>query len=473
MDKVLKIKEIQREYYAILDEFYGDFYNNYKKSGKNCNEYVLQYLRSRKSIILNNKEDNHSLRHLEFTRAIRSFWSSKIKYLREGLSEYENMGMFGTAEKNDAIFYEETIKQNCIFFNMVALNDPFYDKEEVAREIRMYSGNIMLFYRSIVAIYDIQEYILDTEEMFAIIVPAEALITLEEKEKIIDNCHSNAISFIKENFGIDHDEKNAQKNLARNIAILKELSDEDISKKLIDNDILLNLKEAQKYEMAMLNMQDIIFDTINLFGYLNTDFIRCLVNYSAILHIVEDVLLVYNLHCKEAKGYNMHPIFNIYEWFPNKFYYSGMPEIQPSTEYKYVCAIQRNDSIAQIVQMNVNELRNFRANRECDKFRQLFNQATNSIMNTPDQFDEIAQMVFIRLNELLQKESSKKKTSLAKKRGNAIIGLAKSIAGFVPILSQFIGVYDTMASSYDVFKVYKKEDDIVEHLLNHKNNIIK
>ena len=43
---------------------------------------------------------------------------------------------------------------------------------------------------------------------------------------------------------------------------------------------------------------------------------------------------------------------------------------------------------------------------------------------------------------------------MAKKRGNAIIGLAKSIAGFVPILSQFIGVYDTMASSYDVFKVY-------------------
>lgn len=110
---------------------------------------------------------------------------------------------------------------------------------------------------------------------------------------------------------------------------------------------------------------------------------------------------------------------------------------------------------------------------EVNPFRQLFNQATNSIMNTPDQFDEIAQMVFIRLNELLQKESSKKKTSMAKKRGNAIIGLAKSIAGFVPILSQFIGVYDTMASSYDVFKVYKKEDDIVEHLLNHKNNIIK
>ena len=469
MDKTLKIKEIQREYYAILDKFYGEFYINYKKSGKSCDEYVSQYLRSRKSIVLNSKEDNHSLRHLEFSREIHCFWSDKIKDLREGLSAFQNMGMFGTPEKNDAIFYEEIIKQNCIFFNLVALNDPFYDKEEVSREIRLYPGNIMLFYNSIVAIYDIQEYILDAEDMFAIIVPAEALITLEEKEKISDECHSNAIRFIRETFGIDHNEE----NLARNMAILKELSDEDISKKLIDNYILLKLNEAQKYEMAMVNMQDIIFDTIKLFGYPNTDFIRCIVNYSAILHIVEDTLLVYNLHCKEAKGFNMHPIFNIYEWFPNKFYYSGMPEMQPSTEYKYVCAIQRNDNIAKIVQMNMNELRNFRANKECDKFRQLFYQATNSIMNTPDQFDEIAQMVFIRLNELLQRESNEKKTMIAKKRGKAIIGLAKSAAGFVPVLSQFIGAYDTLASSYDVFKVYKKEDDIVEHLLNHSNNILK
>ena len=68
---------------------YGDFYIDYKKSGKKCDEYILQYLRNRKSIILNNKEDNHSLRHLEFTRAIHCFWADKIGYLREGLSTFE------------------------------------------------------------------------------------------------------------------------------------------------------------------------------------------------------------------------------------------------------------------------------------------------------------------------------------------------------------------------------------------------
>lgn len=395
------IKEMQIKYYEIVNYYFGDLYADYLLSGKTCNQYVYHYVNNQKHIILSTGETNHTTKILDFSKNITRFWDKNIKQLKTSLNLCGNIGLFGTIENNDFFYYEDTIKQNAIFFDIVALNDPFYQYEQLNQTIRLYTGNILLFYASIISVLSLRQYILETDDMMAFIIPTAAFIEESKKEHILTEAQKSASNIAHQIFGINYDNDYFYDAMK----VLKSLNDYNIQKIFKENHILTSLKEAQQYEKYAMTIEErmnLLELSRDQYGNANWDFIRCVINYSAIYNILADTMFIHAIHTEAAKNINVNPIYNIFEWYPNKYYYKNIPANNSSIEYKYVCAIQRNEKIAQLVQMNKDTLIKFRSKTESEKFRFLFYKATNDIVKSPDKFDEIANMVFCNLKETLR-----------------------------------------------------------------------
>lgn len=470
-EKLGLIKTIQANYYEILDYYFGDLYADYLSSGKTCRQYVYQYVNKQKSIILLNGENNHTTKVLEFCKNITEFWNANIQQLNDSLHLFGKIGLFGTIENNDFFHYENTIKQNAVFFDIVALNDPFYQYEQLSKTIRFYRGNVFLFYASVISIFSLRQYIFETEDIMAIIIPTNALVGNQEKEQILTKAHESALNIARQLFGISYDND----CLFESIKVLKGLKDDDIAKIFKENDILISLKDAQNYEQYAMTVEErrtLLELSRDQYGNANWDFIRCVINYSAIEHILTDTLYIHAIHTEAAKNANMSPIYNIFEWYPNKYYYRNIPVSNSPIEYKYVCAIQRNDKLAQLVRMDIDTLIKFRSKTESEKFRLLFYKATNDIIKTPDRFDEIANMVFCRLKETLHDIEVEHQEHKKSEKLSSIFGLSKAAGGFVPVVSQVLSVTDFGKALYDIYNVFtKNRDDVINHLVNNSDNI--
>lgn len=471
-EKLGVIKTIQANYYELLDNYFGVFYADYLASGKTCRQFVYKYVNEQRPFVLLNGENNYTIKKLEFSKCITEFWNTNIQALKDALQSCGRIGLFGTIENNDSSYFENIIKQNAVFFDIVALNDPFYEYEQQSQSIRHYKGNILLFYESIISIFSIRQYILNTEDTMAVIIPTKALVSNQDEQQIEKKAYESALDIAHRLFGINYNNNNSLEA----IKTLKELKDDDISKILRKNNILINLKEAQyyeKYAMSIEQCRTLLDLSRDDYGNPNWDFIRCVINYSAIAHILTDTLYIHAMHTEAAKNAAMNPIYNIFEWYPNKYYYENIPAINSSCEYKYICAIQRNDRLAQLVQMDIEMLIRFRTKTESEKFRLLFHEATNDIVKTPDCFDDIANMVFCKLKETLHGITLEQQKHTKNEKLSSIFGLSKAVGGFVPVISQIIGITDIGKSIYNIYDTFFKDsDDIIAHLVNNSDNIL-
>lgn len=464
------IRSIQTQYFDIIQSFYGDFYESFIKSGNTKQEFIKRYLSDQKPILLLNGENSFSARILEFVKSINDFWDQNLQHLADAVQTCGNLGYFGTEENNQTSQYEITIKQNAVFFDLVVLNDPFYKYDKYDRSIRFYSRNEALFFDAIISVLSVQKYILHANDALAVIMPVSALLNEEEEQ----NLHCRAVTAMEDIaqtiFGIDYNEDDPYSIFKA----MKSLSDQDIASILLENEIFIDFFEARKYEEYALGVdgrRNLVEETKSIFGWTNWDFIRCILNYSTIGHVLIETILIHGIHTEAAFKAGMNPIYNAFEWYPNKYYYKSVPGINSSNEYKYICAIQKNEKLAQLVQMDLEELIRFRDKNEAEKFRNLFNTAMSEIVATPDQFNEIAEMVFVKLKENLNSVKLDRKRAYIKGTGISLFGFCKSVAAFVPILSQFLGFVDVGSSVYDVGKAFAGNNDIIRYLIKNRANI--
>lgn len=455
---IIKLIDIQKEYYAILEEFYLDFYNEFKNSTLDKREYILTLIR--KKIILPKGGNNFSIKRYDFLTRIKKFWDKNYKEFYLCINKYKNKGFYGTTENITTHLYESEIKQNALYFDLILLNDPFYYPVFNA-ELDNYKPNILFFYESIINIFEIKKYILCRSDLiYTVMCPTMFPENDSTESKMYVDNRNRAIYLCKEVFALNYEEP----NLIRDMEKLKALSDEEISRMFDKNGFIINLREAQKYEYALA--EDVIISTSNeLFGQINHDFIRCVLNYRAIINLTTTRLVTYDIHCKQAKSIKANPILDIYEWQPLKLQYSNLAGLPASAEYKYTCAVQRNDKISIIVEMTSDEILKFRQSNDSIAFRKFMNTITNEISHTPECFDEIATETFEKLKEFLQKEYDKLNLNRRQRIRKAVFGLAKGISGFVPYLSYISTPYDIFESVKDVAKSVKRDELIIDNLI--------
>lgn len=477
-----KIKEllqsIQTQYYDLLDAFYGDFYEQYCKSGMSVSDFLHEFLSTDKLNHIRISEGKLLFENqlaeqmLNFKSVITSFWPKHIQKVKTLLSECGNVGYFGTTENNSTQKYENTIKQNAVFFDLVALNDPFCEAHPLDTQLVSHSGVSYLFFESLISVFSIRPYVLNNEDLIAVIIPMNAIIQYDEQCTLMDKAHDTALDIAKQLFDIDYKEG----DYVQCIRALKKYTDIEISEILYRNGIYINLSEAQNYERYALGV-DGREQLINLSrgrdGQANWDFVRCALNYGAIPNILTTIFAVHAIHSEAAIRTNMHPIFNAFEWYPNKYYYERIPgAVGVTDEYKYVCAIQRNHKLAQLVQMDMHNLLKFREKNESCKFRQLFHTATSDIITTPDHFSEIAESVFSNLKETLNRMETEKAQQHKDKLVSSWFGLGKAVGGFVPVVSHALGAYDVGKSVHQIYKEVSREDDVIDYLVNSSSNIL-
>lgn len=472
------LQAIQLQYYNLLDAFYGKFYEQYRRSGMDANTFLEDFLSGDKLHHIRISEGNLLFENqlvdqmLNFKSTVSAFWKENIEEVKTLLNTCGSIGYFGTIENNSTLKYESTIKQNAVFFDLVALNDPFSEVFPLDTKVASYTGVTYLFYESVLSVYSVRPYVLNKEDLIAAIIPTSAIIQYSEQCDLMDKAHNTALDVAKQLFGIDY----SMGDHAQCLKILKSFTDEQIADILLTNGINVNLYETQQYEKYALDIEG-REQLLNLSrmqnGDVNWDFVRCVLNYGAIPNILTVTFAVHAIHSAAALKTGMHPIFNAFEWYPNKYYYEKIPPIMGSTdEYKYVCAIQRNEKLAQVVQMDLPHLLKFRDKNESCKFRRLFHSATCNIIATPDCFSEIAESVFANLQKVLDQVETEREKQDKEEVLSSLFGLGKAVCGFVPIVSSAIGIYDVGKSMYQLHKDLSKEADVVDFLLKSNSNIL-
>ncbi|WFR55052.1 hypothetical protein QA584_15685 [Anaerocolumna sp. AGMB13025] len=461
--------KIESEYYLIFDEFYGSFYQEYKKSGKEKVVFIKKYLDNQKSIILCSDENNLSYRRNEFRSRVKKFWDDRKKIINEGLNSYSNIGLFGACDDKYVSYYETEIKQNALYYDLLILNDPFYTPYANKRDNLNYSF-INTFYKNVLELMDLKSYVLTTnKEIFAIIYPTNIMTESNEEEVLYQSCRKNAVDISKNLFGVDY---SGETELWKNIEILKSLSDLQIEKKMAECEIYINMAEAQQYEwdtMEKDTIQQYIQFMNESWGCFNKDFMRCVLNYAIINNIITTNHYTYKMHCKESINFKANPIFNKDEWEPFLYEVAGNA-FPASDEFKYMCAIHRNDKLAEIVELSSDEILDHREYKNVTQYRDFLGKAVASIHNTPDQFEEIAIEVFSKIDELLDDECKKIAKTRKMTSKKAIWGLGKAIAGYIPYISYIPTTLDVGLGIKSYANTLKDKESILETINKRNKN---
>lgn len=459
--------EIEEEFFSILEEHYGPFYLKYTESTLDKKIYIDSFLANHNFVKLPKGEDDLSYRRREFIKSVNTFWEQKSTQIQECLKNYSNIGVFGSCDDIYPFYYENEIKQNALYYDLLVLNDPFYQLYANDKDY-LYGPFSKTFYYNVLALMDLKRYVLCTsKKIYVIIYPTDSIEKAEEQEKIYKESMKNANIIAKQILGIDYSEINA---IEKNIGILKHLSDSELQKILADNEIYVNLKEAQQYEyyiMSPKTKREYVEFMLESWGRLNTDFMRCILNYSIIRNIICRNHYIYKMHSRQAINLNANPIFNKDEWEPFLYEMSGS-SYPVSDEFKYMCAVHRNDKMAMMVQMSAQEIEKYRTGKDSEIFREYLCKAIKSIHKTPDCFEEISQEVFDKFDILLESECKNIIETKRKNKFKAIWGIGKAILGYVPYISYLVTTADLGVGIKNFSNLLNDKESVLETINKRK-----
>lgn len=433
--------DIEEEYFSVLENHYDSFYLEYKSSGLDKKTYIKNYLSNHNFIKLSKGEDDLSYRRRELKNSVNIFWNQKSTQIKECLKEYLNIGVFGSCDDKYCFYYEDEVRQNALYYDLLILNDPFALPYANDRDY-LFGSFLMTFYYNVLTIMDLRQYVLsESRQVYVVIYPTDKMEEVEVKQKILNESENNAKKIAKQIFGIDY---SGNRPIWMDFNILKNLSDCEVQRMLVENEIYVNLTEAQQYEFYTMNpeskrkWEEFMIES---WGRYNEDFMRCLLNYSIIKHIITTNHYIYKMHSRQAVKLNANPIFNKDEWEPFVYEMSGS-SYPASDEFKYMCAVHRNDKMAMMVQMSAQEIEKYRAGKDVEVFRNFLCKAVKSIHNTPECFEEISREVFEKFDSLLEVEYKKNIEEKKKNKFKAIWGIGKALLGYIPYISYLTTTYD-------------------------------
>lgn len=462
---------IQESYFSIVEKYYGNYYAEYQKSNLEKNDYVTRYLSEHKCIDLLNGEDNLSVHRREFGAEVCNFWSEKHEEIKTCLRDYPNVGIFGSGDNLYPSCYENEIRQNALYYDMIILNDPFFVFHMNGTDYR-YGMFVHSFYINVLTIMELKKYVLGkSKQLYVIIYPSDIEMDDDFKERAFTESAYRASSIAKKIFGLDYTREDS---FANNIRILKELSDDEIQETLLSNHIYVNLVEAQNYEhnaMPQKTQEKFAKFMVEAWGGYNRDFIRCVLNHEIIRNIITTNNYVYKAHSAQAMKLGANPIFNFNEWEPFAYEVAGN-SYPASDEFKYMCAIHRNDKMALMLQLSAEEIEKYRNKKNVETFRSFIKKAISSVHNTPENFEEIAESVFEKIDSMIDTECHNLSETRLKERAKAVWGFGKSVMGYIPFLSGVSNLFsykDIGESAIELGSSLLDRQTIIEVIKN-KNN---
>lgn len=461
------IIEIEKEYYDFIYEYYNDLILLYEENLDSIDITVKQYMSMEKqrTLYIPGYTNNHAYRRKQLFVRDNQFWRNRVETLTEYIMERQSVGIFGTQGDITVSQYMYELKRNALFYDVLVLNDPFYTywSTEIEND---YYPNIVLFYTNILYMWQIRKYLFDQEDnVFVVIFPFNSLISNKKRKEIADEAHEVGCAWIKEIFDISSHEK-----VIDSVEKLKKYSIKEIQEKLYVNGIYNSYLEAISYSLNMLDeptrrgVENFCFKN---FGTFDENYARYFLTLEALPNIATTNYFGYKSHTYIATQLKTNPIMERDEWAPVQRE-AKKQLFMASGNYMYTCAVHRNDKMGKLMELNDNEILQFHSRKQCNDFRDFFFRATKDIVYTYADADEIAEEVFAKIDELLEKEYN---TILKNKKGvkkNAIIGFMKTALGFVPILSYAIAGWDISVSVRDYIRVLDDNESMIEYLGNRR-----
>ncbi len=460
-----RVIELEKEYFNNIYESFHDLILIFEEDNISIEDTVKKYLdRQQTSIFIPGYKDNHSFKRKQMYKTNVEFWNNNKDTFIEFILNEKNIGIFGVGDSTFTSEYLNEIKRNSLFYDVLVFNDPFYSFWNTDKEAN-FDSSVFHFYANILYIWEIKCYLsVEENEVFSIIFPFDSLLTDEEKSIIIGESRNAAASWINEIFGITFDNN----DIVSNIEKIKNLSKEKIQNELYKNGIYVSYLEALDYHQNLLDEEtkrEIERFCFQSWGRFNRDFVRCILSLDALPAMVTVNYYTYKLHSLLTMRLKSNPIMSRNEWAPLQRELKNQL-LNVSSDYMYTCAIHRNDQMASLMELNYDEIVRYHNKKQCTDFRDFFYKATNEIVNTHVNVDEIANEVFSKTDDLLMEEYKNIFLNKKKKRKNAIIGFIKGAMGYVPILSYVVSSFDVVASAKNFVQTLDNKESLIEHFNN-------
>lgn len=462
-----KVIELEKEYFNLIYESFHDLILIYEEDNISIEKAVKKYLaKQQTTILVPGYKDNYSFKRKQLYKKNVEFWNNNKDTFIEFISGKNNVGIFGVGDNTFTSEYLNEIKRNSLFYDILVFNDPFYTFWHSDKESN-FDSSIFLFYSNILYIWEIKCYLsVEENEVFTIIFPFDSLLTNEENANIMNESRNVAISWINEIFDITANKD----DIVSNIGKVKHLSIEKIQEELYRNGIYEDYLAALDYNQNLLDentKKEIESFCIQSWGRFNRDFVRCLLTLEALPSLATVSYYTYKLHSLLAMRLKSNPIMSRKEWAPLQRELKKQT-LNVSSDYMYTCAIHRNDQMASLMELNYDEIVLYHNKKQCTDFRNFFYKATNEIVNTHVNVDEIANEVFSKTDDLLMEEYKNIFSNKKKMKKNAIIGFIKGLMGYVPVLSYAVSTSDIAFSIKDFAQTLNNKESLIEHLNNRR-----
>lgn len=445
-DQMQKILQIEAEYYNIIFEAYPDLLDMYDQGGISIHETIQKYIQNKPIIIIPNHSDNIVYKKTKFLKEVHNFWLKNIDAIQDCFTSQNkySIGVFGGAD-HSAYDYSEEISRNSLFFDILVFDDPFFLLDDETEKEQVYTPNKIAFFESILLVYSIKKFVFqENGEPFVLIVPFH-LLGDNCKALFFSEADVKSKEYLSNTFGLTYND------YISDIGTIKEWSLERIQAQLYSDGLFYSVGEAMNYSQNMISdkskreFENLCFE---LWGGFNRDFLRCILFLEALRGIAHTSYYTYKIHYNIAQQLRGCPINNRNEWTPMKMEF-GSATFRASEDYLFTCAVHRNDQLYQLVSLTESELCQLRTRKTCAEFRNFFHQATNSLILSYSDTEEIANEVFAKVDEMLithEQLSALSKKSASKR---AIFGLAKIGLSLIPFLSYGVAAFDTLVTSKD------------------------
>ena len=128
--------------------------------------------------------------------------------------------------------------------------------------------------------------------------------------------------------------------------------------------------------------------------------------------------------------------------------------------------------MALMLQLSAEEIEKYRNKKNVETFRSFIKKAISSVHNTPENFEEIAESVFEKIDSMIDTECHNLSETRLKERAKAVWGFGKSVMGYIPFLSGVSNLFsykDIGESAIELGSSLLDRQTIIEVIKN-KNN---
>lgn len=114
-DSSKRIIEIQNNYFAQIQELFGDLILIFEKEATSVSDAVDKYLSKQKTFFIPGYKDNLAYKRQLLYKNNYMFWSENKNLIADYIKSRSNVGIFGVGDNTFIYDYPNEIKRNSLF----------------------------------------------------------------------------------------------------------------------------------------------------------------------------------------------------------------------------------------------------------------------------------------------------------------------------------------------------------------------